>query len=123
MVLFWKQIEAENIWLHHQDGQSVLEWVDHLRKSGDLLAFKSSSDPPPPGSSLAPDTFALLIQTKYQRDVFHKHGHTFAGIDATHNTTHYENMSLFSVMVRDRWGHGMSQNMLYMNFLAQICLL
>lgn len=28
------------------------------------------------------------------------------GIDATHNTTYYENMSLFTVLVRDRWGHG-----------------
>ena len=44
-----------------------------------------------------------MIQTKYQKEVFGKYGHTFAGLDATHNTTHYENTSLFTVIVRDRW--------------------
>ena len=29
------------------------------------------------------------------------------GIDATHNTTQYEGVSLFTVIVRDAWGHGM----------------
>jgi hypothetical protein len=40
--------------------------------------------------------------------MFIEHGKNFAGIDATHNTTQYENVSLFTVMVRDRWGHGES---------------
>ena len=47
-----------------------------------------------------------MIQTKYQREVFERYGHTFAGLDATHNTTHYENTSLFTVVVHDQWGHG-----------------
>ena len=70
-----------------------------------MLGFKSSADTAPKGSDLAPDTFALVIQTQYQREVFEKYGHVFAGVDATHNTTHYENTSLFTVIVRDKWGH------------------
>jgi hypothetical protein len=72
-----------------------------------LLAFKCSSDPPPVNSGLAADVFILIVQTAYQRDVFQQDGHSFAGIDATHNTTQYENTSLFTVLVRDRWGHGL----------------
>lgn len=71
------------------------------------MAFKSSCDPVPTGfEGLCPSTFALMIQTPYQAEQFRKEGHRFAGIDATHNTTHYENTSLFTVIVWDRWGHG-----------------
>jgi len=103
---FQKGLEAEKIRLDRDDGKSVLNWVSRLQEKGEILGFKKSSDPPPSDSGLAPGTFVLMIQTEYQREVFRKHGHTFSGIDATHNTTHYENMSLFTVLVRDRWGHG-----------------
>lgn len=92
--------------LHCDDGQSVLQWVNELWKSDEILAFKSSADPPPIGSGLESDTFVLVIQTQCQKEVFEKHGHSFAGIDATHNTTHYVYMSLFTVIVWDQWGHG-----------------
>jgi hypothetical protein len=65
-----------------------------------------SSDPSPPGSSLVLEIFLLIIQTDYQRELFRKLGDKFVGIDATHNTTHYEKMSLYTLIVRDRWGHG-----------------
>lgn len=90
--------------MHKDDGQSILQWVARLK--GDILAFKSSAEAAPAGSGLDPDTFVLILQTEYQREVFEKEGHSFAGIDATHNTTHYMNTSLFTVIVRDRWGHG-----------------
>jgi hypothetical protein len=99
-------IESEEIRLHPNDGESVVQWVEHLRKAGEILAFKSGADPAPKGSGLAVDSFVLMIQTRYQKEVFEKYGHAFVGIDATHNTTHYENMSLFTVIVRDHWGHG-----------------
>lgn len=85
---------------------SVLEWVEHCHSNGSLLAFKASSDPVPEGFDLQPTTFALCIQTRYQCKCLEKYGNSFAGIDATHNTTYYENMSLFTVLVRDKWGHG-----------------
>lgn len=101
-----KLIEAEKVRFHSDDGQSVLHWVEQLRESGELLGFKSSVDAPPAGSGLAEDSFVLMMQTPYQKDVFAKYGHSFVGIDATHNTTHYEKTSLFTIIVRDRWGHG-----------------
>ena len=100
-------IEEETVRLAPQDGASVLKWVETLRARGYYLEIKTSSDEPPPGSGLNKNTFALIIQTKYQHQCWIKHGGRFAGIDATHNTTHYENMSLFTLLVRDRWGHGM----------------
>lgn len=92
--------------MHPNDGQSILQWAERLRNAGEMPAFKTSADPAPAGSGLAADTFVLIIQTRYQKEVFAKYGHAFLGIDATHNVTHYENMSLFTVIVRDHWGHG-----------------
>ena len=40
-----KEIEAENVCRHTKDSLFVLEWVEHCRKEGSLLAFKASSDP------------------------------------------------------------------------------
>ncbi|KAJ7783904.1 hypothetical protein DFH07DRAFT_764281 [Mycena maculata] len=72
-----KMIEEESIQLAAQDGPSVLEWVDRLRKEGHFC------------------------------ECWEKYGTKFAGIDGTHNMTHYENMTLFTLLVRDEWGHGM----------------
>jgi hypothetical protein len=99
-------IEAEKIRLNQNDGEFVLKWVDQLRTTGEILAFKSSADPAPVGSGLASGTFVLMIQTQYQKQSFEKYGPAFTEIDATDNTTHYENTSLFTVMVKDYWGHG-----------------
>ena len=92
--------------------------MEHLQRDGEILGFKSSADPVPKGSGLADNAFVLMIQTKYQREVFGKYGHTFAGLDATHNTTHYENTSLFTVIVRDQWGHGEPKPFLFMDARA-----
>lgn len=99
-------IEEETIRLASQDGASVLEWVKKLREQGHFVELKTSSDMPPENSGLDCDSFVLIIQTQYQRECWQKHAHRYAGIDATHNTTHYENMSLFTLLVRDKWGHG-----------------
>ncbi|KAJ7737803.1 hypothetical protein DFH07DRAFT_689677, partial [Mycena maculata] len=80
-------IEAEMIRLNAQDSQSTKEWVENLRKRGELLGFKGSNDTTRADSSLAPDTFALCVQTKYQRECWTKWGGKFSGLDATHNTT------------------------------------
>ena len=99
-------IEAENIRLDKNDGESVLHWVEKLRESGEIIAFKSSTGAVPDRSALAKDAFVLVIQTEYQKEVYQKWGNEFIGVDATHNTTHYDKMSLFTIMVRDQWGHG-----------------
>ncbi|KAJ7247684.1 hypothetical protein C8J57DRAFT_978067, partial [Mycena rebaudengoi] len=82
-----KDIEAEDVRLHPDDGQSVLRWVELLRANGHLLGFKSKTDPPPPGSNLPQNVFTLMIQTDWQRHMFQKYGEPLVCIDATHNTT------------------------------------
>jgi hypothetical protein len=106
-------IEEETVRLASQDGESVLKWVEVLCKRRHYVEIKSSSDEPPSNSNLDRGSFVLIIQTKYQQECWQKHGHRFAGIDATHNTTHYENMNLFTLLVRDRWGHGMQSITFY----------
>jgi hypothetical protein len=50
-----KDIEAENVRLHPDDGQFTLKWVDTLQRKGHLLGFKSKTDPSPPGSNVPAD--------------------------------------------------------------------
>lgn len=101
-----KTIEEESIRLAGQDGASVMQWVTALEAEGHSVYLKTAKDKTPSGSDLTDDAFILIIQTKYQKECWQTHGSRFAGIDATHNTTHYEGMNLFTLLVRDRWGHG-----------------
>ena len=48
----------------------------------------------------------VIIQTPWQRERWEELGRHYLGIDATHNTTHYQNVLLFTLMARDRWGRG-----------------
>ena len=101
-----KDIEAESVRLHSEDGKSVFRWAEKLRACNALLGFKSTACPVPPGSGLAADTFFLAIQTPWQRAQYRKYGTQPLCIDGTHNTTMYENTTLTTIVVRDRWGHG-----------------
>lgn len=101
-----KMIEEETIRLAPSDGASVLKWIEVLEERDCFVKLKARNDPPLPESGLEKDVFVLIIQTKYQCKYWWEHGQHFAGIDATHNTTHYKNMNLFTLLVRDPWGHG-----------------
>jgi hypothetical protein len=48
----------------------VLKWIERLHESGEIIAFKSSMGAVPEGSALAKNTFVLVIQTKYQQEVY-----------------------------------------------------
>jgi hypothetical protein len=98
-----RELDAALIRLHPQDGISVLFWVEKLKSQ---IAFKSCNDPPPEGSGLDQEAIILIIQCPYQQEMFDQLGNTFLGIDATYNTTQYEAVSLFTVLVQDRCGHG-----------------
>ena len=65
-------IEAKNIRLDKDNGKSMLHWVEKLRESGEIIAFKSSMGAVPNGLALAKDAFVLVIQTKYQKEVYQK---------------------------------------------------
>jgi hypothetical protein len=101
-----KAIEAEEVQLHPDDGLSCGAWAKRLDERGHLLGFKSKVDPPPALSNLAGDVFTLMFQTGWQHCMFRKFGNRILCIDATHNTTMYENMQLTTLVVRDNHAHG-----------------
>jgi hypothetical protein len=100
-------LNEENIRLHQEDAISTRLWIDHLQSDDVNAFFKSRLDQPPSGSRLQSDVFILCMQTRFQREAFQRIGDGFIGIDATHNVTQYQDLLLFTIIARDRWGHGM----------------
>ena len=92
--------------LDDNDAISLRLWVLRLQQGGAECVLKDKMDPPPLESGLSPDSFVLCIQTEFQRDRFQALGSNFVCIDATHNTTQYAGLQLFTLLVRDLWGHG-----------------
>ena len=99
-------VEDVEIRLDGNDAVSLRLWVHRLQQAGAVCVLKDMKDPVPPESGLSPDSFVLCIQTEFQRDRFLALGDNFVSIDATHNTTLYEGIQLFTLLVRDLWGHG-----------------
>ena len=100
-------VEDVEIRLDGNDAVSLRLWVHRLQQASAVCVLKDKKDPVPPESGLSPDSFVLCIQTEFQRDRFLALGDNFLSIDATHNTTLYEGVQLFTLLVRDLWGHGM----------------
>ena len=99
-------VEGVEIRLDGNDAVSLRLWVLRLQQAGAVCVLKDMQDPAPPESGLSPDSFVLCIQTKFQKERFLALGNNFVSIDATHNTTLYEGIQLFTLLVRDLWGHG-----------------
>jgi len=94
-------VENDEIHLDDNDMISVRLWVTKLQQRGAEAVLKDKKDPPPPGSGLSQESFVLCIQTKFQCDCFHALGSNFLSIDATHNTSQYAGVQLFTLIVRD----------------------
>lgn len=107
--------ENDKICLHPEDAISIRLWVDKLKSKNAQIFYKDKIDLPPPGSTLHQDVFVLCIQTAFQVDAFRRLGGGFIGIDATHNITNYQDLLLFTIVARDRWGHG-KRHLLYFHF-------
>jgi hypothetical protein len=99
-------IEKQEIRMDDNDAISTRTWIKNLSDEGHLVIYKDKQDPPPVGSDLAINTFFLCIQTQWQLTTFRRLGNAFLAIDATHNTTQYFGLQLFTLLVRDHWGHG-----------------
>ena len=48
----------------------------------------------------------MFPDASFQLDTFLHLGSGFIGIDATYNTTQYQNLLLFTIIARDHWGQG-----------------
>ena len=99
-------VKNDDIGFDNNDVISIRLWVTKLQQCSAEVVLKDKRDPPPEGSELSDDTFVLCIQTQFQRDHFQALGSNFLSIDATHNTTQYAGVLLFTLIVRDLWGHG-----------------
>ncbi len=87
------------IHLHPQDGVSMKLWVERLKEDNILIFYKDKLDASPPGLPMHEDDLVLCIQTQYQLDAFRHLGNRFVGIDATHNTTQYKDIMLYTIIV------------------------
>jgi hypothetical protein len=92
--------------LDKDDGKSATRWAERLRDEDSLIAIKTCDQKPPPQTGLEDTMILVIIQTPWQRERWEELGRHYLGIDATHNTTHYQNVLLFTLMARDRWGRG-----------------
>jgi hypothetical protein len=101
-----RALDREKIRLHPKDEISIRMWIDILKFEGANAFCKDKLDRAPLGSGLSEDLFCLVLQTKFQSEMFQKLGNALICIDATHNATCYSGMPLFTIMVRDHWGHG-----------------
>jgi hypothetical protein len=99
-------VEEEDIRLHIEDAISTKLWVDRLKAKNINIFYKDKQDLPPSGSKLQGEDFIMCIQTAFQADAYRRLGNGFIGIDATHNITQYPDFLLFTIVARDRWGHG-----------------
>ena len=99
-------LDWEKICLHPKDKISIQMWLDILRLEGANAFCKDKIDHTPQGSGLSEDLFCLVLQTRFQSEMFQELRNALICIDATHNTTLYSGMLLFTIMVRYHWGHG-----------------
>ena len=102
-------LENDKIRLHPDDAVSMRLLIEQLSSKGTLTFYKDKQDHAPIDSRLPDDAFVLCIQTSFQLDAFERLGNGFIGINATHNTTQYQDLLLFTIIARDHWGHGNNQ--------------
>jgi MULE transposase domain len=105
-VTFQAKARAQIDRLHKEDANSVAEWVRNLAKTDSVLLFKGVTDPVPDGSRVEADAFILIIQSRWQREVWESIGQNYFGTDGTHNVTRYEKTNLYTIMGRDEFGRG-----------------
>jgi hypothetical protein len=96
-------LDNDKIRLHPDDAISTKILIKQLSREGTLTFYKDKQDH---DSRLPDDAFVLCIQTSFQLDAFRRLGGGFIGIDATHNITQYQDLLLFTIIARDRWGRG-----------------
>ena len=99
-------LDAETICLHPEDVISLKLWVERFKEENILTFYKDKLDPSPPELPNHEGHLIVCLQTQFQLDAFRRLGGRFIGIDATHNTTGYPDMMLYTIIARDKWGHG-----------------
>ena len=97
---------SDKMRLHPDDAISTRLLIERLSAQGTHTFYKDKQDRTPIELGLPQDAFILCIQTSFQLDTFWCLGSGFIGINATYNTTQYQNLLLFTIIARDHWGQG-----------------
>ena len=106
IVRFHQVVENQSMRHDDNDAISIRVWILHIQEDSGSAMLKDKLDPAPPRLGLSSEIFVLCVQTKFQVEQFQKLGSDFFSIDVTHNTTEYSGLNLFTIIVRDWWGHG-----------------
>lgn len=101
-----RNLDSYAIRLASDDGLSIDRWVEKLRTEESVLSYKNCVDKAPAGSGISESSFSLILQVPWQRDQAAEIGKAVLHIDGTHNTTAYDNMQLYTILGRDKWGKG-----------------
>ena len=111
----------DRIIIHHKDdARSVQLAVAELQQESynPILAFKPQGCTDSKFSTLAEDTFLLVLQTQFQKRLYELYGGCVLCIDSTHGTNAYR-FKLITCMVRDHFGQGMNSSMATDFFIMQ----
>ena len=96
-----RALDQEKICLDPKDKISIDKWLDILRLDVANTFCKEKLQAAPLGSGLAEDVFCPFLQTRFQFEMFQELGNALICIDATHNTSCYAELPLFTIMARD----------------------
>ena len=103
------QYNIDGIMRHKNDLTSVLAWVEEMNalEYNPVLVFKLQGiDQCDTTDKSSKDDFLLVLQTKFQCDMFKKFGCTAVCIDSTHGTNAYD-FNLTTILVIDEYGEGL----------------
>lgn len=103
-----RRVKDCSIIRHQSDPLSVAEVVASLREEpyDPVLLYKAQGESDPKHPNIPADGFILAIQTKFQKELYEKYGHSILCIDGTHGTNAYRFM-LITCIVPDEFGRGM----------------
>ena len=97
---------------HESDPSSVAQVVSDLREEpfDPVLLYKAQGTEDADYPNIPTDGFVLAIQTKFQKELYEKFGHSVLCIDATHGTNAY-NFMLITCIVPDEFERGINMYM------------
>jgi len=101
------KVQDSLIQRHKDDATSVSLFVSELKQESfsPVVVFKPQGQKHPDYPNVPEESFILVLQTKFQLELYKKHASTIMCIDSTHGTNQYR-FKLITVVVPDDYGKG-----------------
>ena len=102
-----QKIHHKCIVRHENDAQSVALVVGELQteENNSVLFYKPQNTEDKSGKHLPRESFLLVLQTKFQKELYTSFASKVVCIDSTHKTNSYD-FKLISLLVPDEYGEG-----------------